>query len=567
MIASLEKKPLGELLLSRGAVQQEQVQSALEEQRKCNHQKLLGEILVEQGLCSEDQITAALAQAYGVPYARVSPKVADAKIISVLPKEFLEKHQVLPLFLVEGLLTVAVPEPANVFLLEEIERISGRAVQVVAATARDIKATLQAYLPNDQVFVIDDIVEEREPGEFTVVQPRSEPPTDLAKAAEEPPVVKLVNYCIFNAVKQRASDVHIEPGENALRIRYRIDGRLTERLRPPPQMHLAVTARLKMMAGMEVAQRRLPQDGSIHLVIENRPVELHVGTVPGHCGEKIVIRISDNEKVSLRLEKLGFTYDALKAWRKLIAMQSGIVLVSGPAGCGKSTTLYAALQELNREDLNICTVEDPVEHHLSGANQFQVNAKIGFTLPLALRTLLRQDPDVLMVSELADGETAMLAAQAALTGHLVLSTMHTPDAVAAIGRLYNIGLEPYLVGATLGGVLAQRLVRKLCQSCKEAYKPSASEKRQMEKSAGVAETLYRAKGCEQCGNIGYSGRIGIYELLIPQEEMVEKISQGATAAELREAAKKAGMKTLRTDGMEKVKAGITSMDEVYRVAA
>ncbi|MBC8108553.1 MAG: Flp pilus assembly complex ATPase component TadA [Anaerolineae bacterium] len=567
MIQTATRKPLGQVLLAKGIIQQEQLERALEEQKRSGHQKLLGEIFVEMRFCTEDQITEALAHAYGVPYARISPRVADPKVIQILPKEFLEKHQILPLFLVEGMLTVAVPEPANVFLLEEIERLSGYQVQLVAATTRDIKATLQTYLPTDKVFVIDDIIEEVKPEEFALIEAKVEDIANLEQAAGDSPVVKLVNYCVYNAVKEGASDIHIEPGDNILRIRYRIDGRLTEKLRPPHQMHAAVASRIKIMAGLDISERRLPQDGGIHVMMDKRPVDLRISTMPGKHGEKVVIRIIDNDKASVSLEKLGFNYDTLKQWRKLIAMPNGILLVSGPTGSGKSTTLYAVLQELNRDDVNICTVEDPVEYALSGVNQFQVNERAGFNFANALRALLRQDPDIMMIGEIRDAETARLATQAALTGHLVLSTLHTNDAPGAVTRLFNLGIEPYLVGATICGVLAQRLVRKLCQRCKEAYEPSINEKRQIEKFAGDVKTLFKPKGCAHCRNLGYSGRIGIYELFMPDDEQIERISQGANLNEIRDRAHKAGMRTLRMDGLEKVKAGITTLEEVYRVTA
>jgi len=567
MIATIERKPLGQLLLDKGLLKPEQLDRALEEQRRSNHQKLLGEVLVELRLCTEDQITEALAHAYGVPYARISPRVADPKVIAVLPKDFLEKHGVLPLFLIEGTLTVAVPEPANVFLVEEIERICGYVVQVVAATVRDIKATLQAYLPNESVFVIDDIIDDVNPEEFTVLDQPVQDITNLEQVAGDSPVIKLVNYCIYTAVKEGASDIHIEPGDNMLRIRYRIDGRLHEKLRPPFQMHPAVTSRIKIMAGMDISERRLPQDGGIHVLMDKRPIDLRVSTMPAKTGEKVVIRIIDNEKASVNLEKLGFGYDTLKQWRKLISLPNGILLVTGPTGSGKSTTLYASLQEMNSDDINICTVEDPVEYNLAGINQFQVNDKAGFTFANALRALLRQDPDVLMVGEIRDPETAKIAVQASLTGHLVFSTLHTNDAPSAITRLFNIGIEPYLVGASVVGVMAQRLVRKLCQSCKEAYEPTINERRQLEKTTTEIGALYRAKGCPRCRSLGYAGRIGIYELFVPGDEMIDRISQGAPLNELRDLARNTGMKPLRVDGIEKVKAGITTLEEVYRVTA
>ncbi|HEX3357439.1 MAG TPA: GspE/PulE family protein, partial [Tepidisphaeraceae bacterium] len=480
---------------------------------------------------------------------------------------FLEKHCVLPLYLVEGVLTVAVPEPANVFLLEEVERLSGFTVQLVAATSRDIRATLQTYLPNDKVFVIDDIIEEVNPEEFTLIEAKVEDITNLEKAAGDSPVIKFVNYCIYNAVKDGASDVHIEPGDNILRVRYRIDGRLIEKLRPPHLMQAAVASRIKIMAGLDISERRVPQDGGIHVMMDKRPIDLRISTMPGKHGEKVVIRIIDNDKASVNLEKLGFGYETLKQWRKLIALPNGILLVTGPTGSGKSTTLYACLQEMNRDDVNICTVEDPVEYNLGGVNQFQVNDKAGFTFSAALRSLLRQDPDIMMIGEIRDTETAKLATQAALTGHLVLSTLHTNDAPGAITRLYNLGIEPYLVGATVCGVLAQRLVRKLCQACKEEYEPSLNEKRQLEKSAGNVEKLFRARGCARCRNLGFTGRIGIYELFVPDDQTFDLISSGATLNSLRAMANTLGMTTLRSDGIEKVKAGITTLEEIYRVTA
>jgi type IV pilus assembly protein PilB len=340
-----------------------------------------------------------------------------------------------------------------------------------------------------------------------------------------------------------------------------------EKLRPPHQMGAAVASRVKIMAGLDISERRLPQDGGIHVMMDKRPIDLRVSTMPGKHGEKVVIRVIDNDKASVNLEKLGFGYETLKQWRKLIALPNGILLVTGPTGSGKSTTLYACLQELNADDTNICTVEDPVEYALNGINQFQVNDKAGFGFPTALRSLLRQDPDIMMVGEIRDGETARLATQAALTGHLVLSTLHTNDAPGAITRLYNLGIEPYLVGASLAGVLAQRLVRKLCQACKEAYEPSPNEKRQLERFGDAIDTLFKPKGCSRCRNLGYTGRIGIYELLVPDDNMIERISQGATLNEIRELGKTLGMKTLRQDGVDKVRAGITTLEEVYRATA
>lgn len=567
MVATATRKPLGQLLIDSGVVTVEQLDIALEEQRRCNHQKLLGEILVESGACTDDQITEALAIAYGVPYARVSPKIADAQTIAILPKEFLEKHQVLPLFLVDNVLTVAVSEPANVFLLEEIERLSGYSVQLVAATSRDIRSTLQTYLPNDKVFVIDEIMDDVKPEDFTLIEQKIEDITDLEQAAGDSPVVKFVNYAVYSAVRDGASDVHIEPGEGTLRVRYRVDGCLVEKLRPPAMMAAAIASRIKIMAGLDISERRLPQDGGIHVMMDKRPVDLRVSTMPGRHGEKVVIRIIDNDKASVNLEKLGFDVEMLKEWRRLIKLPHGIILVTGPTGSGKTTTLYAGLKELNEDDVNICTIEDPVEYNLAGVNQFQVNDKAGFTFASALRSLLRQDPDIIMVGEIRDGETARLATQAALTGHLVLSTLHTNDAAGAITRLTNLGIEPYLVAASVTGVLAQRLVRKLCPQCRQPYEPTPNELRVLEKTAGTVDKLYKPKGCSACRNLGFVGRIGIYELLVPDENMIEFITTGGAHNGLKALANAAGMKSLRDDGLDKVKAGITTLEEIYRATA
>jgi type IV pilus assembly protein PilB len=565
MVATLTKRPLGETLLNRGLIRPEQLQRALDEQRRSSSGRLLGEILIELKFVTEEQICEALAQTYGLPFARISPRLADPKVIPLLPREFLVKHRVLPLFLVEDVMTVAVSEPTDLFLQEELERVSGKSVQLVAATARDIHATLETYLPNDQIFVIDEIIEEVKPEEFALVEKQKEDISSLEAAAKDSPVVKIVNYCIYTAVKEGASDIHIEPDEGSFRVRFRIDGALVERLRPPYQMHAAVASRIKIMAGLDIAERRLPQDGGIHVVMDKRPIDLRVSTMPGKSGEKVVIRVIDNDKSGVNLEKLGFGYETLKNWRKLIAQPNGILLVTGPTGSGKSSTLYASVAELNTEDSNICTVEDPVEYKLPGVNQSQVNEKAGFSFASALRALLRQDPDIIMVGEIRDNETARLATQAALTGHLVFSTLHTNDAPGAITRLFNLDIEPYLVGATVSGVLAQRLVRKLCTHCKQPADPTPNDQRQIEKVTGKpVSQLFRAKGCDKCRQLGFSGRIGIYELFVPDEPIIELVSRGASLNELRKAAVDGGMTTLRADGLDKVAAGVTTIDEVFR---
>jgi len=555
---------LGQLLVRRGVLVEEQVAEALEYQRSTEGALLLGEVLLKMGLCTEEQIMEALAEGCGVPFARISPKVTDPKAVEALPREFLEAHCVLPLFKVRNKLVLAVTEPANVFLIEEVHRLTEYEILVVCATAKDIAATLENHLPSANVFVIDEIFD-GDAGELALVEDKIEDIADMEALADGSPVIKLVNYLVYHAVREGASDIHIEPDDNSLRVRYRVDGSLYEKLRPPYKMLPAISSRIKIMSGLDISERRMPQDGGIHVMMDGRPVDLRVSTMPGQHGEKIVVRVIDNRSIMVNLEKLGFTYEMLKQWQKVIAAANGIVLVTGPTGSGKSTTLYSVLKELNNEDVNICTVEDPVEFNLQGVNQFQVNERIGFTFASSLRSLLRQDPDIVMVGEVRDDETARIAVQAALTGHLVLSTLHTNDAPGAITRLMNIGVEPYLVAASLMGILAQRLVRKICTNCKEPYKPPENIRRAVERMAGSVETFYRGKGCPKCRKTGFAGRIGIYELLTPNDTIREQISESAAIIEIRKVAEETGMTTLRQDGMSKVKAGITTIEEVLSV--
>jgi type IV pilus assembly protein PilB len=563
-IAIENKMQLGQLLLARGVVTAEQIEQALAEQKDKGHRKLLGELLVEMGFCTENQIASALAQGYGVPYAQVTPKICDPKVTEILPREFLEEYIVLPLFKVNNVLTIAVSEPTNVFLIDEIERISGCKVQIVCSTSKDIKATLQTYLPAANVFVIDDIIDEEGLEDFALIENITQDISNLEEIAGQSPVVKLVNYLLYNAVRENASDIHIEPDDKKLRVRYRVDGRLYEKICPPYQMHSAIVSRVKIMAELDIAQRRLPQDGGIHVLVEGRPIDLRVSVMPGNFGEKVVIRIIDPQKVLFSLESLGFVYENLQLFRQVIQSPNGIVLVTGPTGSGKNTTLYAALTELNNEEVNICTVEDPVECNITGINQFQVNQAAGFQFSTALRSLLRQDPDIIMVGEIRDEATANIAVQAALTGHLVLSTLHTNDAPGAVTRLLDLGVAPYLLSASLIAVLAQRLVRKICPNCKTEYEPPAGIKKVVEKEHDQIDTYYRGVGCKKCRNTGYAGRIAIQELFVPSDDIKEMINDRSSLKKLRAKALKNGMISLQCDGIEKVKAGIISIEEVLR---
>jgi len=566
--AAPSRLQLGDILIAEGKLTESQLRQALEEQRTRGHNKLLGEILVDLGFVSEHVVMECLARSYGVPYARITPRLVDPRVIDVLPRDFIDGHCVLPLFCVDNHLTVAVCEPANLFIVEEIERLSNKKVQIVAATAQDIRATLQAYLPSANVFVIDEIYEDVDVREFHVGETQALNLSDIEEMSGQSPVVKLVNYLLYQAIQDRASDIHIEPDDHRCRVRFRVDGRLICKLNPPYQMHPAIVSRIKIMGNMDISERRVPQDGDIHVAIDGRPIDLRISTMPGKHGEKVVIRIIDTRNTIIAIEKLGMNADMTAEWRRIISSSNGMALVTGPTGSGKSTTLYSSICEISSDEINISTVENPVEAQIPGINQFQVNEKAGFTFATALRAMLRQDPDVIMVGEIRDLETATIATQAALTGHLVLSTMHTNDALSAVTRMCNMGIEAFLVAAMLRGALAQRLVRKICPHCKESYAPDAATRQLLKSTIGTeCQELFRGPGCSRCRGTGYAGRLGIFELFVPTETQLERIAAGVNLQELRALATAAGHRTLRDDGLYKAAAGLTTVDEVVRASS
>jgi len=565
--ATASKVQLGELLVRQGALTEAQLNEALEHQSQSGHRRLLGEVLVELSFTTEEEIIRALAECYGVPYARLSPRIADPRVTEALPREFIEQHCVLPLFLIDGVLTVAITEPANLFLIEEIERVSGHRAQIVVSTAKDIRATLQTHLPSANVFVIDEIYDDSKLGDFSVVEKEMQDLGNLEEVSGQSPVIKLVNYIIYQAVQDRASDIHIEPDDHVSRVRLRVDGRLVSKLAPPYQMHPAVVSRIKIMSGLDIAERRVPQDGDVHVMIDGRPIDLRVSTMPGKYGEKVVIRVIDNRSAIVPLDRIGFGPELLPEWKEIISASNGVVLVTGPTGSGKSTTLYSALAELSSDELNVSTVENPVEVNLPGVNQFQIQPKAGFTFAGALRALLRQDPDILMVGEIRDAETAQIATQAALTGHLVFSTLHTNDAISAVTRLVNMGVEPYLVAAILRGVLAQRLVRKICPHCKHEITPDERTRTIVADTLGECPSLYAGEGCSRCHGKGYAGRLGVFELLKPDDELLEAVAGGAEMRSLRRIAEERGFRSLKHDGLQKAALGMTTVEEALRVSA
>ena len=566
MIArSNTSRRLGNVLIEHGQLSLEQLQSALEHQQESGQGKLLGEILVDLQLCTEDQVIEGLAAEYDVPYAKLEQRMQDPKVIDLIPRDYIEKNLVLPLFCVRNVLTVAVTEPANLFLVEELKCLTGKEVQIVATTPKDIRRLITS-LPDSKVFVIDDIIENSDQADVTLIEAQIEDIGDVEECAGQSPVIRLVNYVIYQAVKEGASDIHIEPAERCLRVRFRIDGRLYKSLEVPSRLLNAVTSRIKIMAGMDISERRLPQDGRVNVLLDGRKVDLRVSTFPGNRGEKTVIRVLDTRNISLNLRDLGFAEDVLNLFSQNISAPNGIVLVTGPTGSGKSTTLYGALNEIASMENNVCTVEDPIEYHLPLINQFQVQEKVGLTFSKALRTLLRQDPDVIMVGEVRDEETARTAIQAALTGHLVFSTLHTNDSPSAITRLINMGVEPYLISAALNMILAQRLARRVCAKCKQAYDPPRTLRKALERMGYEMDEFFRGAGCKRCRNTGYSGRVGIHEILIITDELRDVIVAGASVIELRRIGVQQGMITLRHDGFRKVREGLTTVEEVLQIA-
>jgi len=558
-------RKLGDVLIAKGYLSGDVLKSTLAEQSHTGQLKLLGELLVEKEICTDDQVAEGLSTVYGVPYAKLDVRLYDPKIIDILPRDYLEQNLVLPLFLIQDVLTIAVTEPSNLFLVDELKALTQKEVQLVVSTTKDIRRMLTS-LPNSKVFVIDDIIEDSGSAEVTLIEEAIEDIGDVEEIAGQSPVIRLVNFVIYNAVKEGASDIHIEPSDRCMRVRNRIDGRLYKSLEVPHHLLNAVTSRIKIMAGLDISERRLPQDGRVHVMLDGRKIDLRVSTFPTTKGEKTVIRVLDTRGCSLNLEELGFAEDILTELQANIDAPNGIVLVTGPTGSGKSTTLYAALNHVSSMETNICTVEDPIEYHLPLINQFQVQEKVGLTFSKALRTLLRQDPDVIMVGEVRDEETARTAIQAALTGHLVFSTLHTNDACSAITRLINMGVEPYLIGAALNMVLAQRLVRRICPKCRQEHDPPRNVRKALEKMGQNITTFYKGVGCKRCRNTGYSGRVGIHELLVLDDEMRDIIVANPAVGPIRQLALKRGMITLQHDGFRKVREGLTTVEEIFHAA-
>lgn len=559
-----KRKTVEEILVARGKLEGEkllQARSILATSRG----KKMTQILQEMAAVGEADIQRAVAEMMGLEYETIDPKKVERRAFEYLPSDFMKARGCCGLKLEEGRLTLGMADPADVFLLEEVKRrVTCKSIKVVVVCAGQINAAIEAgNAAGSEGEKFDEIIKDMGQEELEIVEEEKEEVTDLAKASGESPVIRLVNFLIFDAIKQGASDIHIEPHEKRLVVRFRIDGVLFEAMNPPFSMTSAVVSRLKIMANLDISERRLPQDGRIRTMVHGRHVDLRISTVPTQYGEKTVIRILDNRSIMLGLEQLGFSEDMLTILHKQIERPNGIILVTGPTGSGKTTTLYSCLRCLDGAKLNISTVEDPVEYHLAFANQIQVHDRIGMTFAAALRALLRQDPDVIMLGEIRDTETAHIAVQAAMTGHLVLSTLHTNDAPSSVTRLINIGVEPYLISAAVNGVLAQRLVRRICTECKEPWKPEDPEMVEFLETRGFDPgKIYKGRGCEKCRNTGYKGRVGIYELLILDDVARDLVVRSPNVTELRRICKERGMISLREDGLQKVTKGLTTIEEV-----
>ena len=553
-------KQLGDILLDEGLVNRDQLAEAVETQKRLG--RSLGRVLVDQGVLTEAQLVAALATQIGMKFVDLSDYPVDGSAVAKVPDAVARRHTALPIGYEDGKLLVAMADPANVFALDDIRSLAKLEVKPVVATRADVLAAINRYHRGDS-----------EMDELTNVLDVSDEDDDLSKVkeiVEDAPIVKFVNLLITQAIQDRASDIHIEPTERDLRVRFRIDGVLHEVMRSPKTITSGVTSRLKIMADINIAERRIPQDGRLSVTANGSKIDLRVATLPTVWGEKIVMRVLDNSTAMLKLSDLGFSDSNYEVFSKSFVKPYGMILVTGPTGSGKSTTLYATLNIVSRPEVNVITVEDPVEYRLPGINQVQTNVKAGLTFSAALRSILRSDPDIVLLGEIRDGETAHIAVEAALTGHLVLSTLHTNDAPSAVVRLTEMGIEPFLVGSALDCVLAQRLARRLCPKCKEAYTPTRQAL--LENSFPWQDgmdlpTLYRPVGCSACSKTGYKGRLALHEVMAVSEEIEKLTVEHASSMAIGRVAVEQGMITLRHDGLLKVMAGVTSVEEIFRVVA
>lgn len=563
----MQSNRLGEILVTNNLITREQLNKALEEQKLSGGHARLGSILIKHNLIKEQELTSFLSRQFGVPAVSLSDFEVDSAVIKTIQHDVVQKYQLVPINRAGSTLIVAVTDPSNLFAIEDIKFMTGYNVEMVVASESDIKHAIDKYY--DQTASLADVMSDMDIEDLEVVDVEDD--IDLStieRATEDAPVVRMVNAILQDAIKKKASDIHIEPYEKMFRVRYRIDGVLYEAMKPPLKLKNAITSRIKIMAELDIAERRLPQDGRIKIKLGGgRDMDFRVSVLPTLFGEKICLRLLDKSSLQTDLTKLGYEPDALENFKREIHKPFGMVLVTGPTGSGKTVSLYSAIAELNKVSENISTAEDPVEFNFAGINQVQMHEDIGLNFAAALRSFLRQDPDIIMIGEIRDFETAEIAVKAALTGHLVLSTLHTNDAPATINRLLNMGIEPFLVSSAVNLITAQRLARRVCVECKEPE----SIPIQALIDAGVPPDeapgfiCYRGKGCPLCNGTGYKGRVGFYQVMPMLEEIRELILNGANTAEIKRESMRLGIKTMRQSGLTKLKEGVTSFEEVLRV--
>lgn len=548
----MARKRLGDLLVESGSITNEQLQYTL--QNKSQDEKL-GDALLREGFITEQKLIEVLEYQLGIPRVRISQFSIEPEIVNLVPKELAKRYTLMPIRKNKNKLLVAMADPMDYFAIEELRMATGFQIEPAIVTKDELYRAIAKYY--DLQESMDQVM-----SEFNIQET-----IDEAKVTDDDsPIVRLVNQIIGNGLVLRASDIHFDPQEDEFRVRYRVDGRLRTERSLPKHMQNIIIARIKIMANLNITESRLPQDGRIKSVINNRPVDIRVSTLPTIFGEKIVLRILDLGDQTVSIDKVGFTEENLEKFLKMIHRPNGIVLITGPTGSGKSATLYAGLSELNAEENNIITIEDPVEFQLEGINQIQVKEEIGLTFAAGLRTILRQDPDVIMIGEIRDTETAQIAIRASLTGHLVLSTLHTNSAVAALSRLIDMGIEPFLISASINGIIGQRLVRRVCQDCEETIQPTEREKAIFAQRGITIDTIKKGKGCASCNMTGYRGRLAIHEVLVVDDQLRRLVSESASPTEIRNYVKNQGMKFLIDDGLLKVKEGLTTTEEIFRVA-
>jgi type IV pilus assembly protein PilB len=549
------RRKLGEILVDLGYIHFAQLEEALQEQQRSGG--LLGEVLIRLGYIHADQLAEAQAEQYDVDYEKVTPEDVHPEAVDRVPASLARSLKALPLRIEDNKLVVAMANPLDVDAIDVLQRHTGMYVKVVYTNPQDLLKALDFHYSNVAASSesLDEVISEvgslSDSGEENL--------DDLRRAVEDAPVVRIVNLLLVEAINERASDIHLEPRRTHMEVRYRIDGELQHVRNIPRNLMAACISRVKVMADMDIAERRVPQDGRITVKVEGRQVDLRVSTLPIRYGERVVMRVLDRDRSIRQLNELGFSPRNLMTFRWLLQQPNGIILVTGPTGSGKTTTLYAALRELQTTTRNIITCEDPIEYELEGINQSNVNEKAGLTFAVQLRAILRQDPDVILVGEIRDQETAEIACRAAMTGHLVLSTLHTNDAVSAIPRLMDMGVEPFLISSSLVGVVAQRLVRVICSHCKQEYEPTLAE---LQVLGCPVERLYRGAGCPACGGRGYLGRISVHEILVVDDEIRTLTIQRAASSQILNAALRKGMVPMSQDGIEKAIQGITTLEEV-----